>query len=212
MGRSAALDRNVKPTMRTVWPSAGARATTSVPMIVLAPGRFSTTTLWPSALLSGCDSARATTSFDPPAGNGTTSRTTLDGKGCAAAVRRSMRPTGPAPQSRAHVLPSSPFLLFVRAVAVQPSIALPGGPGRLILRTDSIASHPHARRNCYGNACVPSLVTQAPRLTCCRSLRWARKGEADGSPCKAREGCQGAAKQTARPQGTREESSGDPGA
>src|SRR5688572_18826775 len=72
--------------MSTVWPSAGERATTSVPMMVLAPGRFSTTTLWPNALPKGTDNARATTSFDPPAGNGTTSRTTLDGKGCAAAV------------------------------------------------------------------------------------------------------------------------------
>jgi hypothetical protein len=50
-------------------------------MIMLAPGRFSTTTLWPSAWLSGCDSVRATASLDPPGGNGTTSRTTFDGNG-----------------------------------------------------------------------------------------------------------------------------------
>src|SRR5262249_20651837 len=81
--RSTEFERKVKPTMPTVWPSAGERATASVPMIVFAPGRFSTTTPWPSALLKGCAIARATTSFDPPAGNGTTSRTTLDGKLCA---------------------------------------------------------------------------------------------------------------------------------
>ena len=48
--RSTAFDMNVKPAMSTVWPSAGARATASVPMIVFAPGRFSTSTVWPERL------------------------------------------------------------------------------------------------------------------------------------------------------------------
>ena len=43
--RSAELPSIVKPATSSVWPSAGARATCSVPMIEFAPARFSTTTL-----------------------------------------------------------------------------------------------------------------------------------------------------------------------
>ena len=49
----------------TVWPSAGARATSSAPITVLPPGRFSTMTLWPSVLLSGAASARPRMSTGP---------------------------------------------------------------------------------------------------------------------------------------------------
>jgi hypothetical protein len=82
--RSAALAMNVKPAIRNVWPSAGARATSSVPITVPAPGRLSTTTLWPNAFVSGGASARAATSTDPEGGNGTTIRKGFEGN-CASA-------------------------------------------------------------------------------------------------------------------------------
>src|SRR5256885_10841650 len=44
-------------------------------MAPLAPGLFSTTTGWPSDLLSGSDSARAMVSVNEPAGKPTTMRT-----------------------------------------------------------------------------------------------------------------------------------------
>src|SRR5687767_9321617 len=68
----------------SVCPSAGARSTSSAPITVLPPGRFSMTTLWPSALDRGGAMVRATVSVVPAAGNGTTSRTVFDGNSCAA--------------------------------------------------------------------------------------------------------------------------------
>ncbi|MNU02435.1 hypothetical protein D3C72_2461390 [compost metagenome] len=51
----------------------------SVPMMPLAPGRFSTTTDCFSASPSFCEIRRATTSVPPPGGNGTTMRIGLLG-------------------------------------------------------------------------------------------------------------------------------------
>ena len=54
-------------------------------MIVLPPGRFSTTTGWAQRSCSFWPTARAIRSVGPPVGNGTTMRTGLDGNVCAAA-------------------------------------------------------------------------------------------------------------------------------
>ena len=56
---SAALTVKVVGTTSSVWPSGAALATASVPIIVLAPERFSTMTGWPSAFSKcGCMQAR----------------------------------------------------------------------------------------------------------------------------------------------------------
>ena len=55
----------------SVWPSAGARMTASVAMLVAAPGRFSTMTCWPSRSDSHCATRRAPISAGPPAGKPT---------------------------------------------------------------------------------------------------------------------------------------------
>jgi hypothetical protein len=58
----------------SVWPSAGALATMSVPTLVAPPGRLSTTTAWPKASFSFCATTRAALSLAPPGANGTTMR------------------------------------------------------------------------------------------------------------------------------------------
>ena len=50
----------------SVWPSGAARATTSVPMALPAPGRFSTTTGWRQVSNSAAASERARMSDGPP--------------------------------------------------------------------------------------------------------------------------------------------------
>ena len=50
----------------SVWPSVGDLATTSVPVLPLAPGLFSTMTLVFSASPSGVAMARAMMSDEPP--------------------------------------------------------------------------------------------------------------------------------------------------
>jgi predicted carbohydrate-binding protein with CBM5 and CBM33 domain len=64
-------------------------------MVPPAPARFSTTTGWPSEADSFSATRRATTSVEPPAGNGTTIRTGRDGKVCAATGKASV-PARPA--------------------------------------------------------------------------------------------------------------------
>src|SRR4051812_42318242 len=54
-------------------------------MVVLPPGRLSTTTVWPQVLPSFSDATRASVSLKPPGGYGTTMRTAWSGKPCAAA-------------------------------------------------------------------------------------------------------------------------------
>ena len=55
-----------------VWPSAGARATASLPMVPPAPGRFSTTMGWPRIVDSRWATTREELSVMPPAAKGTT--------------------------------------------------------------------------------------------------------------------------------------------
>ena len=59
----------------SVYPSGGALATTSPPMMPLPPGRFSTTNGWPIWSPTFCASARPSASSVPPGGNGMTIRT-----------------------------------------------------------------------------------------------------------------------------------------
>ena len=62
-----------------LWPSGTARATTSAAMTPDAPGRFSTTTGWPSDSVSFCATMRARMSFAPPGGKPTSMRSGFDG-------------------------------------------------------------------------------------------------------------------------------------
>ena len=67
---------------KSVWPSL-ALATKSLPVLPLAPGLFSTTTVCFSASASGWLMARAMMSDEPPGGYGTMMRTVLLGHACA---------------------------------------------------------------------------------------------------------------------------------
>ena len=58
----------------TVWPSGSALATWRPAIPPAAPGRFSTTTLWPSRGESLSANRRAMTSTPPPGGKPTTRR------------------------------------------------------------------------------------------------------------------------------------------
>src|SRR5258706_9449190 len=84
--RNAGLITKLGNTTSSVWPSAGERATTSVPMMVLPPGRFSTTTVCPRPFARCTASTRLVMSAVPPGGNGTTMRSDFDGKVCACAA------------------------------------------------------------------------------------------------------------------------------
>ena len=69
-----------------VWPSGSALATCRPAMAPAAPGRFSTTTLWPSDWESLSANRRAITSTPPPGGKPTTSRSGRDGYGLVCAL------------------------------------------------------------------------------------------------------------------------------
>ena len=72
-------------TSTMVWPSGDALATRSMPMVMPAPGRLSTTTCWPHAVEYLVPSARASGSEPPPVAVGTMKRIGLVGKVCSAA-------------------------------------------------------------------------------------------------------------------------------
>src|SRR4051812_14425292 len=55
-------------------------------MLPLAPGRFSTTTCWPSRCPSGSAITRALLSATPPGANGTMMRIAFAGQSCAKAL------------------------------------------------------------------------------------------------------------------------------
>src|SRR5437588_361371 len=69
----------------SVWPSGGAFATYSPPMICVAPGRFSTTTGWPHTSASRLAMERESASVAPPGAAGTTILTGREGNGWASA-------------------------------------------------------------------------------------------------------------------------------
>src|SRR6516162_1059252 len=66
------------------YPSGAAAATCPVPSAPPAPGRFSTTKLWPNLADKCCAASRAIMSVLPPAPNGTTMVTGLEGQSAAA--------------------------------------------------------------------------------------------------------------------------------
>ena len=66
---------NVDALNSSVYPSAGAFATASAPMMPLPPGRFSTTNVCPIWSPSFCATARPSVSSVPPGGNGMMTRT-----------------------------------------------------------------------------------------------------------------------------------------
>ena len=95
----------------TVVPSGADFATTSAPMLLPAPGRFSTMTGCAKPSLSLGEKARAIVSTAPPAANGTTMRSSLPGNACAHA-----RPDIVASASNAShrfMIASSEFLIFL---------------------------------------------------------------------------------------------------
>src|SRR5262245_36628731 len=74
-----------------VWPSGAALTAASAPIMPAAPGRFSTTTGWPSCALRLGASARPTLSRSPPGGKGTIIFSGLVGNSaaCATAIHAS---------------------------------------------------------------------------------------------------------------------------
>jgi hypothetical protein len=66
----------------SVCPSGADFATSTTPILPFAPGRFSTTTGWPSVSWSFAPSARPIWSAAPPGGKFTTMRSDLAGKVC----------------------------------------------------------------------------------------------------------------------------------
>ncbi len=97
-----------------VCPSAGARATISAPIAVLAPGRFSTMMFCPSDRVSGCASVRAMMSAAPPGGNGTTMRIGRLGQSCASVVPEHNTATTTATNLRIFLLPAIAYLITNR--------------------------------------------------------------------------------------------------
>src|SRR4051812_4533663 len=85
------LGLTAKPaaTITSVCPSAGARATISQPITLLAPERLSTTKGWPSLAESLSATMRPSTSSVPPGAKGTTKRTGRSGYAALASVAAS---------------------------------------------------------------------------------------------------------------------------
>ena len=73
----------------SMWPSGGALATASAPMLPPAPGLLSTTTGWPRLAFS--EKVRARMSGAPPGGKVTTRRMGWRGKACWARACGAMR-------------------------------------------------------------------------------------------------------------------------
>jgi hypothetical protein len=71
----------------SVSPSAGACASTFMPITPEPPSRETTTTLWPSCLRNSSASVRAMTSVELPAAQGLMRVSGRDGKGSCAAAR-----------------------------------------------------------------------------------------------------------------------------
>lgn len=65
--------------MKRVYPSPWARLATCAPMLPPAPGRLSTTTVWPQVFDSSEATVRVKKSEEPPGGNETIIDTDFDG-------------------------------------------------------------------------------------------------------------------------------------
>jgi hypothetical protein len=95
--------------MSSVWPSGALRATSSPAIWLLAPGRFSTTTDWPSESPRLGARSRAMMSVAPPGAKPTSIRTGLTGYfgACASTAPPTARHNAPAIQRNRFMLPSS---------------------------------------------------------------------------------------------------------
>src|SRR2546422_11039636 len=80
------LTVKVRGTISMMWPSGGALATISVPIMPEAPGRFSTTNGWPRLSESFGAMSRPTMSVEPPGAKPSIRRTVLVGYACANAL------------------------------------------------------------------------------------------------------------------------------
>jgi hypothetical protein len=80
---SVTLAAKLLATVTKLVPSGGDLATLSTPITVPAPGLFSTTMGWPSALATSVQTRRVTKSVVPPGGKGTTTRKGRVGQACA---------------------------------------------------------------------------------------------------------------------------------
>src|SRR6185295_10278606 len=94
------------PIVMTVYPSGRALTAASVPMVVLPPGRLSTTTCCPHASVSCCPRRRAVKVVLPPGAYGVMKRIGLLGYSCCAAAAGPAlsAPSASQPRSRAHFL------------------------------------------------------------------------------------------------------------
>src|SRR3954469_17153355 len=101
----------------SVWPSAGACATAVAPIDPLAPPRFSTTKGWPKRDCRRSASGRAMTSFDPPGGKGTTTRTGRVGQTACARAMAGAASVPPSSRRRAIMVAS----LFGRPDVLRPA-------------------------------------------------------------------------------------------
>src|SRR4051794_18411743 len=104
--RTARLMTKLGKTTKRVCPSGAERAAISPPIIVLAPGRLSTTAVWPSPLLKCSARIRLVRSAAPPGGKGTTMRIGFDGNVCAEAMpphAAMARTVSPAVRKRAFI-------------------------------------------------------------------------------------------------------------
>ena len=81
----------------SVCPSAGARATSTLPVAPPAPGRLSTITGWPSAVDRRWAMKRPMTSAPPPGANGTMIVMGFAGQACAKAVAATATASASAP-------------------------------------------------------------------------------------------------------------------
>src|SRR6185436_9383813 len=116
--------------MPMVWPSGADLATVSVPMLVPAPGLFSTITLEFQSSPSFCAITRPTMSVGPPGGNGTISLTTPLGNSCACA--------DPAARQNSRTIRSKLFMSIRLHAGILyhagPEFRIFGDEGRVVLR------------------------------------------------------------------------------
>src|ERR1041385_1379431 len=89
LGRRAFVTATGAVTEKIVWPSAGCLSTSMAPMLVRAPGLFSTITFQPSLSDRALAIIRARISGGVEAEFGTTMRMTFDGKSASTGRMRS---------------------------------------------------------------------------------------------------------------------------
>src|SRR6266436_5512835 len=159
-----------------VYPSGGDVASACDATTPPAPGRFSTTTVWPQCRETTSPSVRVRMSTPPPAAYGTKICTGLDGNSdCADATPPAANIATAAAAIRNHLpMAALPILLLRLLLQVSIAMASPSGAGH---------------GNCQGMLTIPRIAssfgasTRRPR-SCCKPRPSRNKGEFDG-------GCRG---------------------